>query len=149
MKSATTGTIAGCLVWVMACGAISMCILPVSFVTSMFTSHSDYAIQQTGVIVCPDNTTPDVRTYATTTTDENGNRQPSTAYVLQCVDAGGNVVKEDPVGYAFLWVGIFAAIGLVISGLLAFILAAPAGMLISKLFNSMKRQNIAENMEPL
>jgi hypothetical protein len=109
---------------------------------------SDFAIQKTGSIVCPENTTPDVRTYATTTTDENGNRQPSTAYVLQCVDASGNVVKEDPVGYAFIWTGIIASIGLVFSGVLAFLFAAPAGVLITKFINRIRKPNLAENIEP-
>ena len=139
MKSATTGAVSGCLVWIIACGVISMCILPVSTAIGGITSVSDFAIQQTGAFVCPDNTTPDVRTYATTTTDENGNRQPSTAYVLQCKDASGEVVKEDPVGYAFIWIGIITAIGLVLSGVLAFVFAAPAGVLIAKLANRMKK----------
>ena len=140
MKQATTGTISGCLVWIIAFGAISTCILPISMGIGGFTSVSDFAIQQTGRIVCPENTTPDVRTYATTTTDEYGNRQPSTAYVLQCVDASGDVVKEDPVGYAFLWIGIVMVIGLLITGVLAFVLAAPAGVLIAKLANRMKKK---------
>ena len=79
MKQATTGTISGCLVWIIAFGAISLCFLPVSMAVGGMTSVTDFAIRQTGAIVCPDNTTTDVRTYATTTTDENGNRQPSTA----------------------------------------------------------------------
>jgi hypothetical protein len=148
MKSATTGAVSGCLVWIIACGVISMCILPLSMAIGGITSVSDFAIRQTGALVCPDNTTPDVRTYATTTTDENGNRQPSTAYVLQCVDAAGNVVKEDPVGYAFLWIGIIAVIGLVLSGVLAFVLAAPAGVLITKFINRMRKPNVVENIEP-
>ena len=139
MKSATTGALSGCLVWIIACGVISMCLLPVSMAIGGITSVSEFAIQKTGAFVCPDNTTPDVRTYATTTTDENGNRRPSTAYVLQCKDASGEVVKEDPVGYAFIWIGIITAIGLVLSGVLAFVSAAPAGVLISKLANRMKK----------
>jgi len=141
MKSATTGAVSGCLVWIIACGVISVCLLPVSMAIGGITSVSEFAIQKTGAFVCPDNTTPDVRTYATTTTDENGNRQPSTAYVLQCKDASGEVVKEDPVGYAFIWIGIITAIGLVLSGVLAFVFAAPAGMLISKLANRMKKNH--------
>ena len=139
MKSASTGALSGCLVWIIACGVISMCFLPVSMAVGGITSVSDFAIQQTGAIVCPEDTTPDVRTYATTTTDENGHRQPSTAYVLQCVDASGEVLKEDPVGYAFLWMGIIAVMGLVLSGVLAFVLAAPAGVLIAKLFSKLKK----------
>jgi hypothetical protein len=104
-----------------------------------FTSVSNFAIEKTGALICPENTTPGVRTYATTTTDENGFRQPSTAFVLQCKDANGEVVKEDPVGYAFLWMGIFAAIGLLFSVVLAFVLAAPAGVLIARFLNRNKK----------
>lgn len=139
MKQATTGTVSGCLVWIIAFFAVSLCILPIATMVGGFTSFSDFAIQRTGAIICPENTTPDVRSYATTTTDEYGNRQPSTAYVLQCKDASGEVVMEDPVGFAFLWIGILAAIGLVLSGVLAFVLAAPAGVLIAKLFSRLKK----------
>jgi ABC-type glycerol-3-phosphate transport system permease component len=139
MKQATTGTVSGCLVWVIAFFAISLCILPIATAIGGFTSFSDFAIQQTGAIICPENTTPDVYSYATTTTDEYGNRQPSTAYVLQCKDASGEVVMEDPVGYAFLWTGVIAGIGLILSGVLAFVLAAPAGVLIGKFLNRIKK----------
>jgi len=116
-----------------------MCFLPVSMAVGGMTSVTDFAIRQTGAIVCPDNTTTDVRTYATTTTDENGNRQPSTAYVLQCVDASGNVVKEDPVGYAFIWIGMITVLGLILAGVLAFIFAVPAGVLITNLAGRFKK----------
>jgi ABC-type glycerol-3-phosphate transport system permease component len=139
MKQASTGTISGCLVWILAFALISACILPVAMMIGGFTSFSDFAIQQTGRFICPENTTPDVRSYATTTTDEFGNSQPSTAFVLQCKDASGEVVMEDPVGYAFLWTGILAGIGLILSGVLAFALAAPAGVLITRLLNRNKK----------
>ena len=138
MKTAKTGALSGCLVWIIACGVLSMCILPVSMAVGGITSVTDFAIQQTGAIICPKDTTPDVRTYATTTTSD-GFTRPSTAYVLQCVDASGNIVKEDPVGYSFLWIGIITIIGLILSGVLAFVLAAPAGVLIAKLFGKLKK----------
>jgi len=133
MKQATTGTISGCLVWIIAFGVISMCILPISMAIGGMTSITDFAIKQTGAIVCPDNTTPKIRSFATYGSG------PSTTSVLQCVDAGGDVVKEDPVGFAFLWIGIIAVIGLILSGVLAFVLAAPAGVLIAKLFSKLKK----------
>ncbi|MCC6297971.1 MAG: hypothetical protein IT314_01645 [Anaerolineales bacterium] len=139
MKQATTGTVSGCLVWIIAFVVISMCILPVSMMVGGFTSFSDFAIRQTSKFICPENTTPDIRTYQTTTTDEYGTRQPSTAYVLQCKDASGEVVMEDPVGFAFLWIGILAGIGLLLSGILAFVLAAPAGVLIAKVVGRLKK----------
>ena len=147
MKQASTGVVSGCLVWIIACGVISMCIMPVSTAIGGITSVSDFAIQKTGALVCPENTTPDVRTYATTTTSD-GFTRPSTAYVLQCKDAGGEIVMEDPVDYAFIWIGFIVLIGLVLSGILAFVLAAPAGVLITKFINRIKKPKMAENIEP-
>jgi hypothetical protein len=103
-----------------------------------FTSTSGFAMQVMGPYICPEGSTAQSYSYATTTTDENGNSQPSTAYVLQCVDANGEVIKEDHVVYAFAWIAIIALAGLVIAALLSFALAAPAGMLIGRLFNKNK-----------
>jgi len=58
MKQATTGTISGCLVWIIAFVVISVCILPISMAVGGITSVTDFAVKQTGAIVCPDNTTP-------------------------------------------------------------------------------------------
>ena len=139
MKSATTGTISGCIVWVIVFGVLSLCIFPVASVIGGFTSASGLAMRTLGPFICPDGSTAQSYSYATTTTDEFGNRQPSTAYVLQCVDANGEVVKEDPVLYAFIWIGIIAIIGLIIAMILSFVLAAPAGVLIGRAINKMKK----------
>ena len=132
MKPATTGTISGCLVWIIAFGVINLCVLPISMAVGGMTSVTNFAVKQTGAIVCPNNTTPKIRSFATYGSG------PSTTSVLQCVDASGNVVEEDPVGFAFLWIGIIAVIGLIISALLAFALAVPAGVLIGRFINRMK-----------
>ena len=113
-----------------------------------FTSVSTLAIGTIGPIICPDGTTAESYSYATTTTDEFGNSQPSTAYEIHCIDARGTVVKEDPVLYAFLWIGIFVLIGLGIAALLAFSLAAPAGMLIVRVLDRNKKTDITANIEP-
>jgi hypothetical protein len=148
MKSATTGAVSGCFVWILACGIISACILPVSMAIGGITSASDVAINFTGKFICPDGTTPESYSYATTTRDENGNSQPSTAYELHCVAANGEVLKNDPVGYAFLWIGVFVLGGLIITGGLAFLLAAPAGILLSRLLDRMKKSNVTQNINP-
>ncbi|MEW6241836.1 MAG: hypothetical protein AB1564_13600 [Chloroflexota bacterium] len=146
MKSTTTGAVSGCIVWVIVFAVISSCLLPAAMTVGGFTSASDFAIGFTGQFLCPQETTPVSYSYATTTTDEYGNRQPSTAYELHCVDTGGKVVKEDPIVFAFLWIGVIAAIGLAVGAVLAFLLAAPAGVLIGRLF---KRNNPANiNIEP-
>ena len=132
MKSATTGTISGCVVWVIVFGVLSLCIFPVASVIGGISSASGFAMQVMGPFICPDGSTAQSYSYATTTTDDNGNRQPSTAYVLQCVDANGEIVKEDPVVYAFVWIGVMVVFGLILAAILSFVLAAPAGVLISK-----------------
>ena len=133
MKEATTGAISGCLIWVITFGVISMCILPVSIAVGGITSVTDFAVKQTGTIVCPDNTTPKIRSFATYGSG------PSKTSVLQCMNASGIVVKEDPISFAVLWIGIIAVIGLMIAALLAFALAAPAGVLIGSLINRIKK----------
>lgn len=102
----------------------------------------------TGNIICPDETKPESYSYQTTTADEFGNTQPSTAYELHCIDQNGEVVKEDPITYAFLWIGGFAFVGLILSGILAFALATPAGVLIGRLFSRNQKQSFEANIEP-
>jgi hypothetical protein len=130
MKPKPTSTLAGCVVWIIVFGLISACIFPATMMIGGITSASDFALRIIGPGICPDGTTAQSYSYATTTTDEYGNTQPSTAYELHCVDANGAILKKDPVLYAFLWAGIMALIGLAIAAVLALMLAAPAGLLI-------------------
>jgi len=133
MKEARTGAISGCLVWIVTFGIISICIMPVSIAVGAITSVTDFAVEQTGAIICPDNSTPKIRSFATYGSG------PSTTSVLESMDASGNVVKEDPVRFAFLWIALLAIIGLIIGAALAFALAAPAGVLIGRLINRIKK----------
>lgn len=147
MKSAKTSAVSGCIVWILSIGVIMSCVVPVFIVTGTITSFSQFAIKTTGNIICPGGTTAESYSYETTTTDDFGNIEPATGVELHCIDQTGAVVKSDPVVYAFLWDGIFALIGLIISVLLAFALAAPAGVLIGRILNRTK-SNAAVNIEP-
>lgn len=138
MRSATTGTISGCIVWMIVFCALSTCIFPIAAGIGGVTSASEFTMKTLGPYICPDDSTAQSYSYETTTTDEYGNSQPATAHVLRCIDANGEIVKEDPVGYAFLWVGVLALAGCIIAALLSFALAAPAGVLIARLFNKNK-----------
>ena len=140
MKSVKTGAVSGCVVWILLIFVLSSCILPCFFVVGSITSFSDYAIRTTGGFLCPEGSTPESYSYATTSTDEYGNSHPSTAYELHCVDASGEVVKTDPIIYAFLWDGVFAVVGFIIIIGLSFLLAAPAGALIAKVLNKNNAQ---------
>ena len=138
MNNAKTTAVSGCLIWFLLICTISSCVMPVFFIVGSVSSFSDFAIRTTGGWLCPEGTTPESYSYATTTTDEFGNTQPSTAYELHCVDSSGTVVKEDPVVYAFTWIGIWGAIGLILSGVLTFVFAVPGGMLVTKILNKLK-----------
>lgn len=148
MKQATTSTLSGCVIWVLSIGIIASCLLPIFVVIGSVTSFSQIAIRTTGNLICPDETRAERYSYATTTTDEFGNTQPATGFSLRCVDQNGTIVKEDPVGYAFIWIGIFASIGLIASGILAFLFAAPLGILLGRLFNRSQKPTIPANIEP-
>ena len=148
MKTTTTGAVSGCMVWIIVFGILSSCLLPAAMVIGGVTSITNFAMQTIGPLICPEGTVGQSYSYATTTTDEYGNSQPSTAYELHCVDTNGDVVKEDTVVYAFLWIGIIAIIGLGIAALLALLLAAPAGVLIAKVLDRNKRTNNSANIEP-
>jgi len=148
MKPKATGTVSGCIVWIIAFSIVSLCILPIAMIIGGATSVSSFAMQTLAPVICPEKTTAESYSYASTTTDEYGNSQPTTAYEMHCVDANGAVVKKDPILYGFLWIGMIAVIGLVIAALLAFALAAPAGVFITKLLNRRQKQDISANLEP-
>ncbi len=125
MKPVKTGTLSGCIIWFIVFSMLSLCLGPAGIMIGSITSFTDFAIQTLRPLICPDGTTTKFRTYATFSTDENGNPHPSTAYVMQCVDANGEVVKEDPVGYAFIWIAASAGLGVILAAVLAFVFAAP------------------------
>jgi hypothetical protein len=146
MNNAKTTAISGCLIWFLLISIIGSCVMPVFFMVGGFSSSSDYAINTTGGWLCPEGTTPESYSYATTSRDENGFEHPATAYELHCVDSRGTVVKNDPILYAFIWIGIWAGIGLILSGVLTFIFAVPGGMLVTKLLNKMKSPRASTNI---
>ena len=94
------------------------------------TASKDFAVKQTGAILCPANTTPGTTTYQGTRTDSQGHTVSDTKYILQCKDANGTVVLENDMMFMFLWAGIVAGLG--------FVLALPV-VLIALLVIMMKK----------
>jgi len=138
MSKAKTTAFSGCLIWLILISVVGSCILPVFFLIGSLSSFSDFAIKTTGGWLCPEGTTPESYSYATTSRDQRGFERPSTAYELHCVDPSGNVVKNDPVLYAFIWIGIFAALGGIVTAILSFVFAVPGGMLVTRLLDKLK-----------
>ncbi len=144
MSKAKTATFSGCLIWFLLLTLIGSCVMPVALMAGGISSASDFAIGIMGGFICPETTTPESYSYATTTTDEYGNSRPSTAYELHCVDANGEVVKEDPIVYAFGWIGLTALVGILVTALLSFILAVPGGMLVTRLLEKVRKPRAIE-----
>lgn len=148
MKSASTGMVSGFVIWLIVFCLAGTCLFPFAAMIGSFTSFTDAPIKLIGPMICPEGTTPQSHQYATTSTDDFGNEQPAIGFSLQCVDANGNVVKEDLVAYAFIWIGILSGIGLILAGILAFVFAAPAGVFITRFLNRNKKANQVVNIEP-
>jgi len=142
MKKISTGTISGCLVWGLVFFLLSSCLTPAAMMIGGFTSGADFVAKFLGPVYCPKNATPEMYSYETTSTDENGFSHPVTAYELHCVDSSGKVVNTSLISFAFLWIGILSAVSLILSGILAFALAAPAGILIGRMLNKNKKDTI-------
>ncbi len=149
MKPAKTTAFSGCLIWFVMISLIGSCILPVFVVIGSVSSFSDFAIKTTGSLLCPQGTTPQSHSYATTSQDSNGFEHPATGYELHCVDASGSVVKKDPLAYAILWIGAFSVVGLVLSAILAFVFAVPGGILVTRLLEKLKVKNIEPPASPM
>lgn len=138
MSNTKTTVVSGCVIWFVLLSVIGSCVMPIFFLIGGISSASDFAIQTTGRYICAEGTTPQSFSYDTFTTDEYGISRPSTAYELHCVDASGDVVQKDPIGYAFLWIGVAALLGAVVTGVLAFVFAVPGGVLVTKMLSKLK-----------
>lgn len=145
MKSATTGAVSGCVVWMIVFCVLSACLVPVATMVGVVTSTSslsiDFVADNLGPYLCPPDSTAEILTERTSGVDNDGHRYDSTAYEMQCVDSNGSVVQEPSQGYVIFWLGLLAAIGLIVSVLIAFLLAAPAGVVIVNLSNRWRKAN--------
>jgi hypothetical protein len=142
-SNTAVGAASGCLIWIILLSVLGACFLPVAMLVGGFTSGSSLAARVTGAFECPKGSTPSIYSYETTSTDDYGSPTPATAYELHCLSAGGEIVKKDPVFFAFLWEGLIAAVGLIITVVVALIVAAPAGAVITRLLNGMKKKPAA------
>lgn len=146
MSKAKSTALSGCLIWFLLISLIGSCLVPIAMVAGGLSSASNFAIRIMGGYICPEDTTPESYSYNTTTRDEYGNPQPATAYELHCVDAGGEVVKKDPIVYAFGWIGISSLVGLILAAILSFVFAVPGGMLVTKLLDKLKSPRASKNL---
>ncbi|MEP7357702.1 MAG: hypothetical protein ABI847_10715 [Anaerolineales bacterium] len=145
MKSATTGAVSGCVVWIIVLCMVSACLVPAATLVGVATSTSGSSIQfvadNLGPYLCPPNSTAEILTSRGFGVGTDGQRYESTSYTMQCVAADGRVVQEPSQVYVAYWLGLMAAIGLILSVLIAFLLAAPAGVLFASLSSRLRKTN--------
>lgn len=140
MKSAATGTASGCVVWTLVFCILSTCVLSVGLPLGGLISsfNNDFIASIMDAYLCPPESTGEIVTHATTT---DGGRRSATSYQMQCVDANGTVVRERSPDFFFIWFGVLALVGLILSALFAFLLAAPAGILVGNLTSRWRNRN--------
>jgi hypothetical protein len=141
MKSAATGGISGCIIWVIVFVFLLGCLIPTAMAIGGITStvSGDFVAGVLESYLCPEGSKGEIVTHQTTSADEFGNQQPATAYEMQCVNASGQITREPSPDYGFIWTGLFGVVGLILAALFAFLLAAPAGLLIGRLFGGRKK----------
>ena len=126
-----------------------MCLFPVAAFVGGFstTVTADFVASTIGPFICPEESTAEIITFQTTTTDEFGNEHPATGYEMQCVDSSGNIVREPSPDYAFYWIGLLSVVSLVAAALLAFVLSAPIGALIAYIGRRLGRQSAVNSQQ--
>lgn len=134
MKTYQAGTISGCIFWLISFLIMASCLLPVGLVAGSLTTttNASFITRILEPYLCPEGSQARVHTYATTTLDENGFEKDSTAYEMRCLNPQGEIIKDLGATYGFIWMGILAAISVVLSALLAILLAAPVGILVAR-----------------
>src|SRR5258706_15611032 len=99
MKSASAGTVSGCLVWVILFVVSVPCLVPLMLFFGNFALYTDFSNRAVQPILCPANTTLQVRTYDTTTTDNRHHNVGAGGQFVNCVatgrQQGQNVLCED------------------------------------------------------
>jgi hypothetical protein len=141
MKSASAagGALSGCTVWLVLVAVLAMCMVPVACVFTLFTGTSDLAAGIVGPMVCPANSRAQIETSTETFVDENGVPLSAAAREMVCVDDDGAVVARPAPLPNWIWTGLVSAAALILAGLLALLLAAPAGVLVGGLLGRMKK----------
>ena len=129
------GVTSGCLVWLLTFAVLRLCLCPVAAIVGGITSstNSGQVAALVGPYLCPAGTSAEVFTYETTLRDDDtGTYHPATGYEVHCNDAAGATVRNLGGSYAFAWVLVLLAVGLVLAAVFAVILALPAGAVMAR-----------------
>jgi hypothetical protein len=136
--SAAAGALSGCTVWLVLVAVLSMCLVPVACLFTLFTSSSDLAASVVGPMVCPAGTTAEIETATETYTTDDGFTREALGREIVCTDHSGVVLARPEPLPGWIWTGLWTVVALGLAGLLALVFAAPAGVMVGKLLGRTK-----------
>jgi len=131
--SRAVGAVSGCAVWSIVAALLATCLVPVACVFTMFTSSTELAAGVVGPLVCPAGSSAIVERGLVSYVDDDGFTREAMGAEVVCVDAAGVVVARPAPLPNWLWSGLVIGAALVLAGGLALLLAAPAGVLLSRM----------------
>lgn len=134
--SKSVGAASGCVVWLITFAVLSMCMCPAAMIVAGIVPVTNPRQVEALVdpILCPADSAATITHYATTIRDDMGADLPATGYEMHCITPAGQTVRSYEGSFGFALIGILGAVALLVAGGLAFALAAPAGLIIARLF---------------
>jgi hypothetical protein len=129
----TSGSVSGCVVWILVFALFSTCLLPVSIIASVFTTDTPIYVSILGPMFCKNDTKAIIKTEQTTMRNSNGIEEPALGASMVCVNSAGKIISEPAPLPTWTWNGLGLLAGLVIAALLALLFAAPLGVLVTRL----------------
>lgn len=138
--SAKVGTASGCLVWVVLVVVIGTCLLPVGLIVSVFTATSDAAAQTIGPLICPEGSVATIEQSNNADRMDLGAEPVAATREMVCVDAQGTVITRPAPLPNWLWMAFITLVMAGLAGILAIILAVPAGATVGSLLKKMQKK---------
>jgi hypothetical protein len=116
------------LLWLLLFGVLFSCLCPSTMFVGVFAStlQADVVAGIVDDYLCPEGSTGEIITYLVIP------RRNTTDYEMQCVTAGGEIVRAPSPDYAFYWLGALAVGVSILAIILALLLMIPAGVWIGR-----------------
>lgn len=137
--SGAVGAVSGCAAWAILAAVLSLCLVPVACVFTLFTTTSDLAAGIVGPLVCPAGTQAQIETAPTTYVDDQGFTREALGREMVCVDETGAVAARPAPLPNWIWTGLVSAAALALAGGLGLAFAAPAGVLLGGLTKKLSK----------
>lgn len=138
--SVTVGTVSGCLIWLVLAGGLLSCLIPLAFFIPSFTKNTALSAAIVGPLVCPASSRAKIETTGDQMLDEYGNVVALSSAQTVCVNSDGQVIARPGVQADLVWGVVVILTLLVLSAVLAFIFAAPAGVIAARIMHRLMKK---------